>query len=496
MKKLKIGWAEVSITPEKKIALAGQFVERISEYVETPITVTALAVTDGDEQMIICSCDLVNIGENLVSAVRESVKKINSEIDTDKIIISAIHTHSSHSYARGFKGGFPRMQEILNSFLPPEKQYQVKVSAKGDDFMDAFESLEFLTERITQAAVEAWNNRKPARYAQGFGRAAIGMCRRVCYSDGSAKMWGDTNMASFTELEGGNDSGIEMLFFYDENEKLTGVVANVACPAQVVEHRLFISSDYWGKVKILLREKYGEDLFVLGLCSAAGDQCPRDMIRWVNPETPIDDPNIERNDYIERDADPSMFDIKGSWLVGKRIVNEIVMALEDVEKTYDEAIFKHEKLTVDLPLRRVTPKDYEEAVESLEKYAAKVTDHVNFDDNAKMHIHTGTILRWERQHKQDIYPIEVHIARFGNIAIATNPFELFLDYGNKIRARSRARQTILIQLACGDSGYLPTEKAEKGSHYSAYVSSGNVGHEGGEIFVRKTTEEINKMWLE
>ena len=105
MKKLKIGWAEVSITPEKKIALAGQFVERISEYVETPITVTALAVTDGDEQMIICSCDLVNIGENLVSAVRESVKKINSEIDTDKIIISAIHTHSSHSYARGFKGG-------------------------------------------------------------------------------------------------------------------------------------------------------------------------------------------------------------------------------------------------------------------------------------------------------------------------------------------------------------------------------------------------------
>ena len=320
------------------------------------------------------------------------------------------------------------------------------------------------------------------------------MCRRVCYSDGSSKMWGDTNMASFTELEGGNDSGIEMMFFYDENEKLTGVLANIACPAQVLEHRLFISSDYWGKVKILLREKYGEDIFVLGLCSAAGDQCPRDLIRWVNPESPIDDPNIERNDYIERDADPSMFDIKGSWLVGKRIVNEIVMALEDVEKTYDEAVLKHEKLTVDLPFRRVTPKEYEEAVEALEKYAAKVTDHINFADNAKMHIHTGTIIRWEEQHKKDIEPVEVHIARLGNVAIATNPFELFLDYGNKIRARSRARQTVLIQLCCGDKGYLPTEKAEKGSHYSAYVSSGLVGHEGGEILVRKTTEEINKMF--
>ncbi|MBR4720142.1 MAG: hypothetical protein IK057_00095 [Clostridia bacterium] len=495
MNKIKVGWSEVSITPDKKIALAGQFAERISEYVETPITVTALAIEDGTEQMIICSCDLVSIGKRLVKEVRESVKKQNSEIDTEKIIISAIHSHTSHEYSfRSDSSSFGRFKEIMDSFLPPEKQYQAKVSAKGDDFMDSSEALAFLTERISKAIVEAWKNRKSAKYATGFGRAAVGMCRRVCYSDGSAKMWGDTNMASFTELEGGNDSGIEMLFFYDENEKLTGIVANVACPAQVLEHRMFISSDYWGKVKILLREKYGDDIFVLGLCSAAGDQCPRDLVRWVNPESPIDDPNIERNDYIERDADPSMFDIKGSWLVGKRIVNEIVMALEDVEKTYDEAILKHETMTVDLPLRRVTPKDYEEAVEALEKYASKVADHINFADNAKMHIHTGTIVRWEQQHMQDIYPVEVHIARIGNVAIATNPFELFLDYGNKIRARSRARQTILIQLACGSSGYLPTEKAEKGSHYSAYVSSGSVGHEGGEQLVRKTTEEINKMF--
>lgn len=478
----------------QKIALDGQFAERISEYVETPITVTALAVEDGNEQMIICSCDLVGVSQGLVTDVRKRITAQNKEIDVDKVMISAIHTHTSHSYHIDDGTSFKRMKEILDQFLPPEKQYQELVSAKGDDFMDDYEALEFLTERIAKAAVSAWENRKPARYAQGFGRAAIGMCRRVCYSDGSAKMWGDTNMASFTELEGGNDSGIEMLFFYDENEKLTGVVANVACPAQVLEHRLFISSDYWGKVKPLLREKYGDDIFVLGLCSAAGDQCPRDMIRWVNPESPIDDPNIERNDYIERDADPSMFDIKGSWLVGKRIVNEIEMALENVEKTYDEAILKHEKLILDLPLRRVTPKDYNDAIEALEKYAGRVKDHINFNDNAKMHIHTGTIIRYEQQHKQDIFPVEVHIARLGNVAIATNPFELFLDYGNQIRARSRARQTILIQLCCGDDGYLPTEKAEKGSHYSAYVSSGTVGHIGGEMLVRKTTEEINKMF--
>jgi hypothetical protein len=43
-------------------------------------------------------------------------------------------------------------------------------------------------------------------------------------------------------------------------------------------------------------------------------------------------------------------------------------------------------------------------------------------------------------------------------------------------------------------GYLPTKKAEEGSHYSAYVSSGTVGHVGGDMLVRKTVSEINKMF--
>lgn len=40
-------------------------------------------------------------------------------------------------------------------------------------------------------------------------------------------------------------------------------------------------------------------------------------------ETPINDPNIERINPTERTADPSMFDIKGCELVGRRIATEI-----------------------------------------------------------------------------------------------------------------------------------------------------------------------------
>ena len=80
------------------------------------------------------------------------------------------------------------------------------------------------------------------------------------------------------------------------------------------------------------------------------------------------------------------------------------------------------------------------------------------------------------------------------MAIASNPFELFLDYGNQIRARSHAEQTFLIQLANGDEGYLPTEKAENGGHYSAFISSGVCGHAGGDQLVRETLKYINELF--
>ena len=136
----------------------------------------------------------------------------------------------------------------------------------------------------------------------------------------------------------------------------------------------------------------------------------------------------------------------------------------------------------------------QEGIKELEAYIKEKQGKFDFNDKAKLYIFAGTMARYEYQQTNDIHQIEVHIAKLGDVAFATNTFELFLDYGNQIRARSKASQTFLIQLANGDNGYLPTKRAEQGSHYSAYVSSGITGHQGGEILVRKTVQKINEMW--
>ena len=493
MSKLRFGWGEVSLVPEgKKINLAGQFYERITDEVRDRISVTALAVEGAGEVVIFCACDLVSTSYALLEAAREILKKTEG-FPYDKVIVSAIHSHTSLSYAHA-DDSYGSTLDVLAKYTPEGVAYDDFAKDDSGDLLDGEAAFGFLAERIAEAAVSAYNNIKEGKFAQGFGRAAVGMCRRVCYDDGSAKMWGDTNFANFTELEGGNDSGIEMLFITDEDEKLTGVVANLACPAQVLEHRSIISADFWGDVRKNLRARFGEDLFLLPLCSAAGDQCPRDMIRWVEPESPINDPNIVRENVPARRADPSMFDERGCVRAARRITDEILYAYEEIGEYTADAKFEHKVCKVDIPLRRVTIEEKDRALDAIRSFFESHTGDITFKDNAAMHVHAGTVARYEVQQTVDTDEIELHFLRLGNVAFATNPYELFLDYGNRIRSRSKAEQTFLIQLCCGSKGYLPTEKAEKGGHYSAYVSSGVAGHEGGDLLVRKTLTEINKMF--
>lgn len=424
----------------------------------------------------------------------------NPEIDPMKIILASIHTHTAPTVPRisrlNEENLFDGFRSLLEKELPAGRKYVESANVSNNpDIATGDEMFELVVGQTVAAILEAWGNRKAGAFSNSFGRAAVGMCRRAAYSDGSAQMWGDTNTAVFSELEGGNDSGIELLYMFDDNKKLTGIVANVACPAQCVQHRLFISPDYWGEVKVLLRQYFGEDIYLLALCSAAGDQCPVDLVRWVEPESDLNDPNCRRNNPPRRKADPSMFDLAGMRLAGRRIAREIIQVYEDgLDDVQQDALLAHTVMDCQLPLRRGTLAEAAAARRAIRDYIRDTAGDVDYNNVAELQIHLGLLQRMALQEKVDMLPTEVHIMRLGTVAFATNPFELFLDYGNQIRARSAAEQTFLVQIANGHEGYLPTEKAEKGGHYSAFISSGNVGHVGGEQLVRETLTEIRNLF--
>lgn len=484
----KFGIASVDITPPLPVRLQGQFYERIAMEVESNLTANVLAMESSGKHFVICSCDLLGVDVELLAKVREKLSVRCHDLKSENLIISATHTHSALECVNE-----PNELSIGARFLPDNKIYKHSISMKCN-FWAIQKSIEYLSEKITDAICAAWESRRQGWYMPAFGRAVIGHCRRAVYSNGSALMYGLGCREDFKHMESGSDTGAELLYLFDDNRNPVAVVVNVACPSQVLEHSRFISSDYWGKARNLLKTEFGQDFVLIGLCSAAGCQSPRDIVRdIVRPESV----ELDAVNAAKRRHDSSiMWTIKGAEELGRRIRNVVMECLPDAKKELKrQAKIICEKRIIELPLRRVSKEDYEKAHKSyMEKVELADKDIFTRNDMQMLHLDGGTMQRYMLQQKSKCWPAEIVAARIDDMAFLSNPFELFLDYGNQLKAKSPAAQTFIIQLANGYSGYLPTERAQKGGHYSAYIASGMVGHEGGQILVEESLNELNKMF--
>src|SRR4051812_3276558 len=98
--KLHVGWSHRDITPNQPVNLAGQFHARVTKVVDSPVTLTALAIEtrDGDQsldQAILISCDLVLIPDTLQARLRKLLDGKLKGFDLRKLMLNATHTHSA-----------------------------------------------------------------------------------------------------------------------------------------------------------------------------------------------------------------------------------------------------------------------------------------------------------------------------------------------------------------------------------------------------------------
>lgn len=443
---LRIGAATVSITPDKPIALAGQFNTRISRGVDNPITATAVAVESSEgEQAILLSADIVVFYPSIPEPLRNRLREKLPEFDPRKLVMTATHTHTSAVTEEGVYD------------MPKE------------GVMRPSEYAAFLVERLAEVCARAWNERKPGGISWGLGHAVVGYNRRAVYADGTAKMYGDTSLPTFRGIEGREDHGLDLLFFWNNEKKLLATAINVECPSQEVESRSTINADFWHDV----REQWRDSL-VLGWPGACGDISPHRMYRKAAEERMV---KLRGLTYTQE--------------IGRRIAREVQDVCELTKRDIRADVpFSHQVEDLALPVRKVTEKEVAEARKEIEALKKKG------DKSNRSRWYQRTIDRFHTQDKEPTFTVEVHVLRIGDIAIATNPFELFHDYGAQIKARSTAEQTFVIELTCGWGRYLPTERAVAGGGYSAVVQSCMVGPEGGQMLVDRTVEMINAMWTE
>lgn len=476
-----VGWGMEDITPQKPTAVFGQFHDRISKGTLDPLMVTALVMESIDEEgrssgcSAMVSCDLNDMPASLQEAVRKRLDGAIPGFDINRLILAATHIHTGPFLLRYGPGNNPN-------------DYSFSFPDHMEGIITPEEYCEFFIEKVFQAIKSAWEHRLKSGVSWQLGHATVGHNRRLVYDDGSAVMYGNSNSVHFREVEGPQDTGVEMLYFWDDQEELTGILMNVACPAQVVENLDHITADYWGAFRKKFWSKYGRKIPVYAMCGAAGDQSPRDLVR---------------RDRGEKD----MFSMEGVEEIGERLLQAFEYKLEDAKKTivtYPEFVHSYKKIP--LPYRRVNKSEYEQAKKKYEmlvdRYGERKKPYISkenyelFDDYYALYESIGVLENAKYVEESPVYEAETHIIRLGEIAIASNPFELFTNFGLMIKARSKGVQTFISQLSCDDAGYLATEAAIKGGSYSVCAAAGLVGPEGGQILVDQTVKYINDLWKE
>lgn len=471
---LRIGWAMEDITPDGPVSLYGQYYDRISTYVQSPLQVTACAIESADgkgnkEQAVLVSFDLAGVPGKFQDTLKVIVKEQIPDFDVRKLFLNATHTHSAPK---------PVITDLY-----------------GKKLLD----------KAAKAIVNAWINRQPAGISRNLKYAVVGHNRRVQYANGTTEMYGRTDREDFIGIEGPTNPGVDMLFCWNLKKELTGIIMNVSCPAQVTEAKYYVSADYWSEVRKHIKDKFPGSVFVLPQCGAAGDVSPRDLPHGY------------------RAGEPNMWDIPGIVEIGKRLSQVIDAAYcEAANSIQTKVVFKHLIKVVDLPVRRVSREEYEKAKKVVDEIRSREPENKDspntawnrflkeMNDNEKIQEYGPwdsktsdygwlrpmeiVMKQYQDQNKDTLYQVELHVIRLDDVAFATNPFELFTDYGLRIIGRSRARQTFVIQLSGDTGGYLPTERALPGGGYSAMAN--HIGPPGGSLLVNETVELINSMWRE
>lgn len=481
-----IGWASVDITPDRPVCVAGQMYPRISSYVHDPLTATVLALDNGDQHCVLVSADVVNFPAAAVAAFRQQLRDIPG-LDPMRVCFAATHTHNSMRCAED--------PHINNSRRFFGEDRGIAWNPPGD-ILYGQEEQDFVGQRLALAVAQAWASRSPGGLAFAQDYAAVGFNRRPVFSlkngGEASKIYGACSQDNFLRFEGASDHLAPMLFTFDARGGLTGVAVNVNCPAQVYELHSFLSSDYWMDARVCIREKLG-NVFILPLCGAAGDQNPLDLMRLSRTnEEPLalwsrQTGEVFRNFDMAREC----------RAIGRRIADAVQRGYEEARGAIRTAIvFRYERLRLSLPIRQVTEADYKEALVRLDDARARLPagQPMTMEDYLQVYEPMGVVLRWERQNQNPDYAFDVHVIRLGNAVLATNPFELFAEYGIRMRARSRAAHTLLVQL-CDDAGvYLPTRAAVSGGSYSAKPATSILGPEGGDALVKETLMAIDRLF--
>lgn len=186
--------------------------------------------------------------------------------------------------------------------------------------------------------------------------------------------------------------------------------------------------------------------------------------------------------------------------IGHRVAAAIADAEPAIRQDLrDELVIKHKQMTLALEHWSVTAEEYDTLQAQLAEARQRLAELQDVDPlggevtslRTRVNWCTRVTVRYENPPAS--IPSEVNVLRLGDIAFVTAGFEYYLDYGDRLKGRSPAVQTFVVQLASGGT-YLATDRAAAGLSYGAIPASCKVSPAGGQQIVDEAVAILEEMF--
>lgn len=416
---LKAGFARLDITLPLGTGMAGYFAPRPADGVRDPLSLNAIAFSDGNETAVIITVDALGIRYMFCDEIKALIEE-KTGVPADHVILSALHQHTS--FVMRPKGGTCALQD--------------------QNYIDV------LYRKFADVAKMAVDDLAEAKLLFGVAPATkpLSFIRRYRMKDGRVltNPGSDKYVGQIVEPAGKSDNDVRLLRFVREGKREIALVNFCTHPDVIGGHK--ISADWPGFVRKFVEDEHGVNCILIN--GFQGD------VNHINFEIP------------KEERFPAGSGYKHSEYMG-RVIADTVNLLWDkgVEKAPESV---HAAQTAIYNNTRTDgAEDYDICKPIYDEFMKtfKIPEDAAITDLAYLRrvveMRTDPIFR----------RVPVSAITVGDFAFVGLGGEPFSHYAEAIREGAPDKTVITLTCSNGFEGYLPTALAFKEGGYEATASA-------------------------
>jgi hypothetical protein len=444
----RAGAFAIDVTPRTPVSLNGGMSDRISARVRDPLHARCLALDDGRTKLAIVIVDSCMVPETVVEPAKKRITE-RTGIAPASVTISATHTHTAPTLASTFQS-------------PPNVDY-----------------VRELTGKIADGVAEAVKRLEPARFGWGVERHPEDVFhRRWLMKPGTpltdpfgrpdrCRMNPPSASPELLRPVGVTDPDVTVLSL----RRLDG------SPLAVMGHYPLhyvggipgdeVSADYFGVFSERIRTLAGGDDRFVGMLSN-GTSGNINNVDFRKPPRP----------------QPSGEQIR---LVGERVAAAAHRALPATGSA--NVRLAAAATTLKLGVRKPSAEDLERA----RRILASAPPGKPLDTLERIYARETTLVA---DYPDDV-PVTVQAMRIGDLAIVSIPCEVFVEIGLELKSTPGFKRTLVMPLANGYRGYLPTRaNHELGGYETWRAQSSYLAVDAAERIVDAAKELLKRVAAE